>query len=149
MVTVWTSANPESVHRYESLPSGLQLREHLRLVNPTPTGWVPVLRDSAIDHVHSTLTCVLVAPESIASVLEDAGWSTRGLGAASANPGRGFSDGLGSLDDGYEAMFFAHSRRHHGLVAPSIEFTPSFCWLMSRHSFPAIHLRETLCPKCL
>ena len=82
MTEVWTSEDADALQRYESLPAELQLRSYLGLVNPTPTGWIPVLRDTGSDGVRSTLTSVLVGPESLGSAMADAGWSTRGLGMA-------------------------------------------------------------------
>ncbi|MCW2625890.1 MAG: hypothetical protein QOE48_2866 [Mycobacterium sp.] len=80
--------------------------------------------------MRSTLTSVLVGPESLGSAMADAGWSTRDLGTASNDPSarKGFAEGLTAHEDGYEAMFFVHARHHHGLVAPTVELTPSFVW---------------------
>jgi hypothetical protein len=127
---VWTSGDANSRQRYESLPAELRLRSFLGLVDPTPTGWIPVLRGTRADGVRSTLTPVLVARESLGVMMADAGWSTLGLGEASSDCGTGGASSRAWLRTNMvmKQCFFAQVRCHHGLVEPPIELTPSFIW---------------------
>jgi len=126
---MWTSGDADAIARYEALPAPLRLQKYLGLVDPEPTGWVSVLRSDVSEGVHSTLTSIMIEPEFGSAALDEAAWSCDDLGSSwnDLRGDLGFIEGL-VADDGYPMHFFGQAREHHGLVAPTIEFTPSFVW---------------------
>lgn len=126
---MWTSGDADAIARYEALPAPLRLQKYLGLVNPEPTGWLSVLRSDVSEGVHSMLTSILIEPEFASAALDEAAWSCDDLGSSwnDLRGDLGFLEGL-VADDGYPMHFFGQAREHHGLVAPTIEFTPSFVW---------------------
>ncbi|OZD60805.1 hypothetical protein CH263_20150 [Rhodococcus sp. 06-1059B-a] len=126
---MWTTPDPDVVANYDALPEPLKLKEFLRLVDATPTGWISILRSTIDDAVHSTITCALVPSDSIEAALSHTDWD-EDLGSSwnwvGDNPG--FDDGLTKTHNGYTLHFFAQARRHSGYVEPTIELTPSFVW---------------------
>lgn len=130
---VWTNLDRESdcIERYEALPSALQHRDALALINPEPTEWVLVLRRQGSGTNYSSLTSLLVEIEDQDKVLETTDWSINDLGEATYSSKRepAFHDGLISNPDGYDLHFFVDTVwLPAGTSQPLIEFTPSFRW---------------------
>ncbi|BDB63437.1 hypothetical protein [Rhodococcus sp. RDE2] len=130
---MWTNSDVKAdcIERYEALPSALQHREALALIDPEPTEWITVLRRQGGGTNYSSLTSLLVESEHQDKILETTDWSINDLGEATYSGERdpAFHDGLLSNPDGYDLHFFAHSLElPAGTRQPLIEFTPSFRW---------------------
>lgn len=126
-----SEANSDSIERYEALPSSLQHRAALALIDPEPTEWIPILRRQGIGTDYSSLTPLLVELKHQDKILETTDWSINDLGEASYSDARApaFHDGLISNPDGYDLHFFADAMwLPAGTTRPLIEFTPSFRW---------------------